>query len=188
MSQSEARAWWVEVQDVRETIERRRAAESGLSASHERGPTMPRVAARSSSPAPGIRADRGADVPARGRAAERHAAAERSRPADHLRVVERSEPFDQDAVALAETRRRGGRRTVEITGRTVGAPTLPRLVEIDRRRPAPRAIDRVGARPDRLAMWAVMLGIVLVLAALSSSSHAATPAHAAHAVAHVAAR
>src|SRR5512132_27868 len=47
------------------------------------------------------------------------------------------------------------RRTVEITGRTVGAPSLPRLVQIDRRRPARRAAERVGARPDRLALWAV---------------------------------
>ncbi|HEU4977877.1 MAG TPA: hypothetical protein VFT42_03180 [Solirubrobacteraceae bacterium] len=90
--------------------------------------------------------------------------------------------FDQDSLPLLESRgHEARRRTVEITGRTVGAPALPRLVEIDRRRPAPRAIDRVGGRPDRLAMWAVMLGIVLVLAALSSSSHAAEP-HALHAL------
>jgi hypothetical protein len=71
------------------------------------------------------------------------------------------------------------RRTVEITGRTVGAPSLPRLVQIDRRRPARRAAERVGARPDRLALWAVVLGFFLIFVAVTSTSHAATHAHAA---------
>jgi hypothetical protein len=73
------------------------------------------------------------------------------------------------------------RRTIEITGRTVGAPTLPRLVQIDRRRPARRAAERVGARPDRLALWAVVLGFFLIFVAVTSTSHAATPAHSASA-------
>jgi hypothetical protein len=68
------------------------------------------------------------------------------------------------------------RRTVEITGRTVGAPSLPRLVQIDRRRPARRAAERVGARPDRLALWAVVLGFFLIFVAVTSTSHAATRA------------
>jgi|SRR5512132_3549178 hypothetical protein len=68
------------------------------------------------------------------------------------------------------------RRTVEITGRTVGAPSLPRLVDIDRRRPARRAVERVGPRPDRLALWAVVLGAFLILVAATSASHAATVA------------
>jgi hypothetical protein len=71
------------------------------------------------------------------------------------------------------------RRTVEITGRTVGAPSLPRLVQIDRRRPARRAAERVGARPDRLALWAVVLGFFLIFVAVTSTSHAATRAHSA---------
>jgi hypothetical protein len=75
------------------------------------------------------------------------------------------------------------RRTVEITGRTVGAPTLPRLVQIDRRRPARRPLERVGARPDRLALWAVVLAFFLIFVAVTSSSHAATRAHSASAAA-----
>ena len=71
------------------------------------------------------------------------------------------------------------RRTVEITGRTVGAPSLPRLVQIDRRRPARRAAERVGSRPDRLALWAVVLGFFLIFVAVTSTSHAATRAHSA---------
>jgi hypothetical protein len=74
------------------------------------------------------------------------------------------------------------RRTVEITGRTVGAPSLPRLVQIDRRRPARRPVERVGPRPDRLALWAVVLGFFLILVAVTSTSHAATRAPGARAV------
>ena len=68
---------------------------------------------------------------------------------------------------------------MEITGRTVGAPSLPRLVQIDRRRPARRPAERVGARPDRLALWAVVLGFFLIFVAVTSTSHAATRAHSA---------
>jgi hypothetical protein len=57
-------------------------------------------------------------------------------------------------------------------------------VEIDRRRPARRPVERVGARPDRLALWAVVLGFFLIFVAVTSTSHAATRApHAAHATA-----
>jgi hypothetical protein len=55
----------------------------------------------------------------------------------------------------------------------VGAPSLPRLVEIDRRRPPRRSVERVGPRPDRLAMWAVLLAFFLILVAATSASHAA---------------
>ncbi len=61
-----------------------------------------------------------------------------------------------------------GRRTVTIQGRGVeryrGAP--------DRRRPARRPHERSGFKPDRTAMWAVLLGVLMVLAA-ATSSHAA---------------
>jgi hypothetical protein len=66
------------------------------------------------------------------------------------------------------------RRTVEITGRTVAAPPLPRLVEVERRRPPRRTVERVGPRPDRVALWAVLLGFFLILVA-ATSSRAATP-------------
>ncbi len=63
------------------------------------------------------------------------------------------------------------RRTVQITGRPAERPAPRRLVEVDRRRPAPRAIDRAAHRPDRLALWAVFLGFALVLVA-AMSAHA----------------
>ncbi len=38
-----------------------------------------------------------------------------------------------------------------------------------RRRPRPRAAYRVGPRPDRIAAWAVVLGFLLVAAAILSA-------------------
>ena len=63
------------------------------------------------------------------------------------------------------------RRTIEIRGRTVPAPTVPRQsVELDRRRPPRRAaIERVGAHPDRLAMWALLMGLMLILVAVGTA-------------------
>lgn len=61
------------------------------------------------------------------------------------------------------------RRTVTITGR--GAErNLPWPTESSRRRER-RAHERVGFRPDRVAMWAVFLGVLLVLVA-ALSAHA----------------
>jgi hypothetical protein len=58
------------------------------------------------------------------------------------------------------------RRTVTITGR--GAERhLPRPVEPGRR-PARRAHQRDGFRPDRVAMWAVFLCVLLLAVAIAS--------------------
>ena len=65
------------------------------------------------------------------------------------------------------------RRTIEIRGRTVPAPTVPRereRIELDRRRPPRRAaVERVGARPDRVAMWALLMGLMLILVAVGTA-------------------
>lgn len=82
------------------------------------------------------------------------------------------QPPAAGAIALAPPR-----RTVQITGRTVAAPSLPRLVEVERRRPARRPAERVGPRPDRVALWAVLLGFFLILVAATSSHAATQPAH-----------
>jgi hypothetical protein len=65
-----------------------------------------------------------------------------------------------------------GRRTVTIHGR----PAERYSSTAQRRRPTRRPHERDGFRPDRVAMWAVMLGFVLVLVA-ATSSHAATITH-----------
>ena len=79
----------------------------------------------------------------------------------------------------------GGRRTITINGRPDGPPpsrhlsVVPpgrsaaalsaRVVQVERRRPPRRASQRAGANPDRLAMWAVMMALFLVLVTFLSS-------------------
>jgi hypothetical protein len=114
MSQQQARAWWADVQHLREPVERRKAAE----------------------PAPLV------DLAAR----------------RDVRLDERREA------------REARRRTVEITGRTVPAPAVPRLREVQARRPARMQAERAIYRPDRVALWAVFMGVFLIVVALASSS------------------
>ena len=82
-----------------------------------------------------------------------------------------------DAARPAPAPRRGphtrgtalpARRTVEIRGRPVPAPAVPRA-ELDRRRPPRRAVERVGPHPDRLALWALLMGLVLILVAVGTA-------------------
>lgn len=70
----------------------------------------------------------------------------------------------------------GARRTVQIKGR----PTEARMASMAQRHRGRTASDRVGPRPDRIALWAVALGAILILlAAMTSSSQAAIIDHAA---------
>ncbi len=73
-----------------------------------------------------------------------------------------------DRPAATPTARRGvreirpGRRLILVES----AAPLPRDA---RRRPRPRAAQRVGPRPDRIAAWAVALGFLLVVVAVLSA-------------------
>jgi hypothetical protein len=86
-------------------------------------------------------------------------------------------------------RARPSRRTITITGHPDPAPPVRRLravpphaapraasrsarvVQIRRRRLGPHPLERVTSQPDRLAMWALMMALVLIaVAALSSHS------------------
>jgi len=58
------------------------------------------------------------------------------------------------------------RRTVKIGGRPEGSLEAARFQRDRTRRPPRTTHERIGARPDRLAMWAVALGILLILIAL----------------------
>ncbi len=89
------------------------------------------------------------------------AAAERAR---------RAEEFASRAEAAHHAGPLGGvegRRTVKIGGR----PGEYAPVDRPRRSRPPRTVsDRVGARPDRLAAWAVFLGLLLILIAVATAS------------------
>ena len=63
----------------------------------------------------------------------------------------------------------GGRRTVTITGRP---EALPRGASPARRRPPRTVEERIGHRPDRLAGWAVGLGMMLLLIAVGTADAA----------------
>jgi hypothetical protein len=70
----------------------------------------------------------------------------------------------------------GARRTITIQGRgsdRTWSPAGPPPV----RRPQRASYGRVGTKPDRVALWAVLLGIVLVLVAATSSHAAVLHAH-----------
>jgi hypothetical protein len=192
------RAWWDDVQYLREPLERKREKEARRGLRLDARAAARAVAERHSSD-PVVTRDSDnvheLDAMPRTRRFERSAPerrgrfarAERPEHADGPERAERAErperPEPAPAAAAPEAPvplpAPSRRRTVEITGRTVGAPTLPRLVQIDRRRPARRAAERVGARPDRLALWAVVLGFFLIFVAVTSTSHAATRAHSA---------
>ena len=77
-----------------------------------------------------------------------------------------SDEYPSDPVG-SSTAEVPARRTVTITGR--GAE---RYLAVTPRRSAYRAHERAGFKPDRMAMWAVVLGLLMILAA-ATSAHAA---------------
>ena len=118
----------------------------------------------SAHPAPGVPAQSRPGAPARSRVEaaipERPAQGEAARP-DGTGVAARP-----DGTGVP------GRRTVKITG--YGSQrNLIYAGREPRRRPAERPYERAGFKPDRVAMWAVLLGVLLVLVA-AMSAHAAT--------------
>jgi hypothetical protein len=86
-------------------------------------------------------------------------------------AVPAPEPEPERQVTWAP-RAANGRRTVYITGR--GAErNLPVA------RPTLRRHERAAFKPDRTAMWAVLLGLLLILVA-ATSAHAAVVAQVVH--------
>jgi hypothetical protein len=206
MPQSEARAWWADVQDVRESIERRRAGLADSSAPRD-APAERRFVRRAVESLPPVEdlewtSDASSHSGGRFDRTSRSARSDHARPRSRRAGAERRgadvtddrPELDQDTghvialpaagnptapAATAALSPPPARRTVQITGRTVAAPALPRLVEVERRRPARRPTERVGPRPDRIALWAVLLGFFLILVAATSSNAAVHPGHAA---------
>jgi hypothetical protein len=173
MAHSEARAWWADVQHLRDDYERtdearRRADEADLAsrrATRERRIVEAEVVSVRSQvrpePPPAPRRDgfaqrRGQHVP------------------DGAPRLDPPPPGDARRVGRVKGTGAPGRATIEIRGRTVPAPAVPRAIDAgDRRRPQRRPVERVGARPDRVAMWALLMGLLLILVALGTAD---TPA------------
>jgi len=64
------------------------------------------------------------------------------------------------------------RRTVVIRGQVVDRYSPRRT---NTRRPRSSRYSRTSSRPDRIALWAVLLGVLLVLVAATSSHAAMVP-------------
>jgi hypothetical protein len=65
-----------------------------------------------------------------------------------------------------------GRRTTLITGRPDGAPRPLSLAPAERRRPRRTPAELIGARPERIVAWAFVLGLLLILIAISTADAA----------------
>jgi hypothetical protein len=188
MTQTGTSAWWADVQHLRDAAERtdegrRRADQADLAArraSRERrhveaeAAPMPAPApSRSESDVPQSRGRPESDVP---QSRRRFEADPPTQPRRRAHADPAAAPRRHEGPPVA---RRGGygevaipgRRTIEIRGRTVPAPAVPRSAELDRtRRPPRRAVERVGPRPDRMAMWALLMGLVLIAVAITTAS------------------
>jgi hypothetical protein len=92
------------------------------------------------------------------------AATRPTRPAAHAAAAG---PTTATTPAQAPRAGVAGRRTVTIRGR--GAERNLPWPDATRRRPPRRAYERAGFKPDRVAMWAVLLGVLLVLVAVMSA-------------------
>jgi hypothetical protein len=165
MSRAEAAAWWTEVEELRERIERRRTQQAAAAGAEPRRPRS--VAAvesvRSTQPPP-FEPD--------------------LEPTLRPRAVR----------ATTEPPEAAARRTVRIRGQAIPTVVAPRLRPVEgpgepvtappetRRpsrarpygttrppRPRPRPAERIGANPDRLAAWAFALALLTLLVAAVSA-------------------
>ena len=180
MPQPDTRAWWDDVQYLREPLERKREKEARRGLRLDARAAARAVAERHAGDPIATR-DPGRRPRARRHAAHASLRALGARAPRALlarrRPRARTRSRARGAAPRSPRRRAGGR------WRSPGAPSAPRRCpgwsQIDRRRPARRPAERVGARPDRLALWAVVLGFFLIFVAVTSTSHAATRAHSA---------
>jgi hypothetical protein len=70
-------------------------------------------------------------------------------------------------------RPRTSRRTVTVTGRPGDrahlGPRSARVVDLDRRRRRRSSSQELGPRPDRVALWALFMALLLVVVTVLSS-------------------
>ena len=163
----------------RSTAPTRRTTTEGGRPAPSRPPAGTR---RVSAPVPKS-ADRRASSPAAGRRAPRPVAAgpvlAHPVAAEPVRARPTAAParsFEGDPTIAPPP---GGRRVVTITGQGAEAYASrngTRPSSAQRHRPVPRH-ERAGFRPDRVAMWAVMLGVLMLLVAAASSHASGLVAH-----------
>jgi hypothetical protein len=126
----------------------------------------------SAHPAPGVPAQSRVNAPERSRVE----AAIPERPAQGVAARPPSSALPRRAAPVSAAPSHGtgvpGRRTVKITGYGSQRNLIYSSRE-PRRRPTERSYERAGFKPERVAMWAVVLGVLLVLVA-TMSAHAAT--------------
>ena len=174
MSEPATRPWWADVQHLREPAERRlRLAEpagnSEVSQPEDRalGPgASPAAATAAAEPGASLAAATGAADPAAARPASPEPDLA-GRGAD-LRLVAPVPPAPASAEWVAPERPTG-RRTVVIRGQAIPNVSARPLIEVQRRRPPRRPAERTPGRPDRIALWAVLLGLLLIAVALSTA-------------------
>jgi hypothetical protein len=81
-------------------------------------------------------------------------------------TADRDIDTEEVEVPVAQPEATPERRTVKIAGRPEGSLEAARYQRDRARRPRRTAHERVGHRPDRIAMWAFALGLVLILIAI----------------------
>ncbi len=187
---AESNAWVVEPQPASErSRSRREQGRRGRSAQAGRdGPPSNREAAHQSSGDWSPWEDR-VSPDRNGEAAETPAAESDQRPlADEGDIgaarIDRAvadgasiAPPASDDIWEDRPSRPGERRTIVITGRGTERSLPPRQRGWEASLPLH---ERSGFKPDRVAMWAVLLGVILLLVAAASSHAASIAAHVAH--------
>jgi hypothetical protein len=68
-----------------------------------------------------------------------------------------------------------GRPTVQIRGRGAEARVDALLSDRPRRRPPRTVSERLGPRPDRVALWALLLAVVLIITAVATADASTLP-------------
>ena len=132
---------------------------------------MPRPRAVDDAPAPRFRGHLALVEPVGDDVIPRSARAMHAR-ADRLglALVEPTHRFDESGAMIEPEP--SGRRTKVITGHPEGAPRPLPLMRAERRRPARTPSDWIGARPERIVAWAFVLGLILILIAISTADAA----------------
>lgn len=169
MSEMEARSWWADVQHLRESIEQRQTARPSNDA-----PVFAPLTLVDDDPTPrGFTWDPSAEADAifEERPRTRRFARDTSSPEPPPAEPEPEPELFVPAPDAVDEARQSIRHTVTITGRPVSPAATRGLVEVQSRRPARRAVERIGPRPDRIAMYAVALGLLLCIVALATASH-----------------